>query len=334
MMDSLASRGVDELDLALLHLLQIAPRASWAAAGRVLLTAPSTLAARLERLEARGLAWWSVYPNPARSGWLTVFVDLSTAGAQGSREAVIRALCADPRVVAVSETDQLSRLSLTVFCTDADAFTAFLLDDLPRIAPGVDARARPMLAVHAEGASWRLDALTREQRTAAEALVPRRRARARMHSVEEERDLVDALIQEPRASVSAIARTIGEHPATVARRLEHLLAEGIVTMRCEVSPQRTGWPVERTWLLDTAGLPGATVAARLRGVRELRLTASLGSDVHFAITGFSRTLDDAMDLERRILAALPEVTVVDRIHHLRTRKRMGRVLDTEGRPIR
>ncbi|MET7782244.1 AsnC family protein [Streptomyces mirabilis] len=74
---------VDETDLALVHALQIAPRAPWTAVGQALGIDPMTAARRWARLTGTGCAWVTCYPadvdlhemssahmvKPQRSGW-------------------------------------------------------------------------------------------------------------------------------------------------------------------------------------------------------------------------------------------------------------------------
>jgi hypothetical protein len=50
------AHSLEELDLALLHSLQIAPRVPWAEAGRILGASAAALAARWGRLTGHGLA--------------------------------------------------------------------------------------------------------------------------------------------------------------------------------------------------------------------------------------------------------------------------------------
>ncbi|SFS12115.1 transcriptional regulator, AsnC family [Agrococcus baldri] len=322
----------DETDLRLAHLLQIAPRASWADAARVLGGSPTMLASRWRRLEADGSAWLSVYPNPQATGWQTAFVELDVRGVRLAREEVLQRLCAQPAVVGVSETDRLGSLTATVFAPDQPALVALLLDELPQLVPGIDAIVRIAVRVHAEGAQWRLDALTEREQRAAAGLAPARAGQPRVERAGDDA-VIAALIEAPRAPIATLARTLGQHPTTVHRRVQRLLADGSVSMRCDLSPRKAGWQVERTWLLEAPMLPLDAVAARLRGMRELRLAASLSGDAQLAVTAYSRTLAASVALEPRILDAFPEARVVGRVHHLRTRKRMGRVLDAEERPV-
>ncbi|MGA7205706.1 MAG: AsnC family protein, partial [Specibacter sp.] len=53
----MSNTQLSEEDLALIHALQIAPRAGWVDLGAVLGVHPSNAAARWERLVASGAAW-------------------------------------------------------------------------------------------------------------------------------------------------------------------------------------------------------------------------------------------------------------------------------------
>ncbi|MGP4019793.1 AsnC family protein [Saccharopolyspora sp. 5N708] len=74
------SSTLDELDLALVNAVQIAPRGSWQVLGSVLGVDPSTVARRWQRINELGLVWMTAYAR------LTGLGDL--LGERGARRVV------------------------------------------------------------------------------------------------------------------------------------------------------------------------------------------------------------------------------------------------------
>lgn len=330
---TLASDGLSlsELDRRLIHLLQIAPRVAWSEGARILGVSRTTLAARWQRLSEGGAAWITVYPDIATSGWLTVFVEVDATACSRSRGEVIDALCARPEVLGLSETDLLQHISTIVLVPDWTTLERFLLDDLPSVAPGIRGVARIAVKVHAEASHWRLDALSAEEQSAAASLSPGPMRPSPRQDGDDE--VIAALIESPRASVAELSRQLGAHPSTLRRALRRLIAEGQVRLRCDLAPSLAGWPIERTWLLSAPPLSDDVIAARLRGLREVRLAATMTGAERLGITTLSRTLEDSISTEQRLLEALPGAEIRGRLIHLPTRKRMGRILNDRGQPL-
>src|SRR4051812_21841296 len=101
-----------EADLALVHALQIAPRAPWALVGRALGVNPVTAARRWARLVDDGLAWVTAYPGPLWAGQRCVaFVEVDCEPSR--RLEVVGALVRDPRVVSLEHVSAGCDLFLT-----------------------------------------------------------------------------------------------------------------------------------------------------------------------------------------------------------------------------
>ncbi|MFE2993163.1 Lrp/AsnC family transcriptional regulator [Streptomyces sp. NPDC059262] len=104
---------VDETDLALVHALQTAPRAPWAAVGRALGIDPSTATRRWARLAEAGLAWVTCYPADQ------LLEDMGSAHIEvacvpGATDAAGRTLAGAPHVVGVEHVSGDHALLLTM----------------------------------------------------------------------------------------------------------------------------------------------------------------------------------------------------------------------------
>ncbi|MEV6312143.1 Lrp/AsnC family transcriptional regulator [Streptomyces sp. NPDC051840] len=330
-------RDLDEADMALVDALQTSPRAPWSRVGAVLGVDATTAARRWDRLHTAGLAWSTAYetwgPPGQAEGLCVAFVDVSVA--PGSLSAAARAACADPRVASVERTTGSTAsgtdgtLFLTVFCYGTAALTRFTDGPLARL-PGVrDIRVAVMLRGYREGADWKVHALDRGQRSrlARDAAG----AAAAAHHGDADRALLRALAADARRPYSELARDTGTSEATVRRRLTRMLDSGQVRIRCDVSHLAAGRPVISTYRisvpsaeLDSAG----HVTARLPGVR---LCMAVTGETNLLVSTWARSLTEAADFETHLGRRLPSAHVRRRDITLLTAKRMGRLLDDQGR---
>lgn len=326
--------ALEEADLALIHALQITPRMTWAEAAPILGSNPATLAARWSRLRGEGLAWVAAYPGAGRAEVTTALIEIDCT--PGARPSVVRHLCRDPRALSVEESARGRDLLLTVMTTDLRSLTEFVLDDLPAV-PGIAAQRTYLTTeVHAEGSRWRLDALDAQQVAALKSLD--RTARDGRSSdapppspPPDAWPLVQAVSADGRISAAELARRTGRNPATVRRQLSRLLASGHLTLRCEVAQVQSRWPISCSWLARVPSHELERTVRALATLPELRLCASTTGETNMMMTVWVRSLADLLRLERHLGEKLPWLDVVDTAVTLRTAKRMGWLLDGEGR---
>lgn len=123
----------------------------------------------------------------------------------------------------------------------------------------------------------------------------------------------------------------GLNPATIRRPLRQVLDSGAVTIRCETSHRAAGFPVvgERFCRLPAAEHEDA--AAALRTMSTLRLCTSLTGPANFSFLMWLRSPADIMTVEQRISARIPQLEVLESVVITEIPKRVGRVLDVDGR---
>ncbi|MFS4092483.1 Lrp/AsnC family transcriptional regulator [Streptomyces sp. AF1A] len=320
---------LDERDLQLLHALQIAPRASWTDVARILGGTRATLVARWERMRSAGLAWVSAQPGNAYRDVTLALVEVDCL--PGTRPGVVRALCEDARVVTVEESTRGRDLLLTVITRDLPALTAFLFDALECLPGVARQRSHVATAVHRHGSHWRLDALDPVQVAAFERLASTTSRAASGALPFDAWPLIEALAQDGRATAADLARATGRNPATVRRQLSRLLGSGLVSFRCELAAEVSGWSVSSTWTarVEPAGHDRAVTA--LATLPELRMCVSTTGETNLAMTVWTRTVAEILHIERLFGARLPELQVRENAINLRTPKRMGWMLDSTGR---
>ena len=318
----------DERDLELLHGLQIAPRAGWAEAARILGSTPATLATRWERLRSSGTAWITAHPGASSPDLVVSFVELDCV--PGAKQRVLAELCDDPRAVTIEESARGRDLLLTVMTPDMATLTHFVLDELAQW-DGI-ARQRTYFAkeVHQHGNAWRLGALDQRQRAAFESLARAAEPAHRPLPPPNAWPLIEALARDARQSAAEIARGTGRNPATVRRQLARLLASGALSLRCELAQGRSRWPVNCTYLARVPAAEHQRTVASLTTLPELRLCVSTTGETNMMFVVWTTSVTALLQIEQRLGTHLPWLEIVDSAVTLRTVKRMGWLLDDDG----
>lgn len=325
--------GLREEDLALVEALQVAPRAPWPAVAGALGATPTTLARRWRRLTAAGVAWVAGPPGVAVwNAQCVAYVELAVA--PGRNRAVADLIAADRHALSVELVAGDADVFVTVGAADLDALTVYLLDRLDRV-PGVrSVRTRIATRVHRDGSAWRLGALppaAAEELAGHDEVVPA--APGPVVLQPGDRAILVELGRDGRASYRALADAAGVSEATARRRVTRLRGAGAVLLRAEVAARLSGWGVPVLLTLDapTAELPA--VAEAVGRLREVRLCATLAGSPPLLVAAWLRELGALHEFEMTLTGASPALRVVERLVTLRTVKRMGRLLDADGRAV-
>lgn len=317
----------DELDLALLDALQIAPRGSWRLIAGVLGISPITAARRWQQLTAARLAWVTV------CGSLRLLKKTSLAVVAISLEAVhiqhaAECLLADPYTVNVAHTAGNCDLLLFVWTPDLATFARYVTERLNRL-PGVRTVEVSLASeVYSDGSRWRLHALDPEQAHSLRQAAPYQEKPAIFRT--EDRNLVVALSHNGRASYSELGNRVGTSAATVRRRLRRVLGNGAYVVRCEMSREISGFPVEVTLWLATPPDTAHAVGQRLARLPQTRLCATVVDNSNLVLVVWLRSTGEIPPLESEIVRLAPKVHITRRALTLRQLKLANRVLD-DGR---
>ena len=321
---------LDELDLALLHALQVDPRAAWAQVGDTVGVDAATAARRWSRLAAQGVAWLTVDPGTPRPGRMVVaFVEVACAADQIMPTAT--QLAHDPRVASVEHVTGGRDLLLTVFTASMAGLADFLSRGMAAV-PGVrTTRSQLATRMATEGSKWRLRALDPAQRSrigrgevggpAADPLLPD----------PELRRLLGLLTEDPRIPISDLAARLGVSRPTARRRLGAALATRQIVLRCDISRAAVGALVPVNLWTSVAPAEHAAAAQALARMPETRLAAGItGGPSNLLLALWLPSLDDLPRLEIVLAERLPRLQIVDRAIVVRSIKRIGRHLDGDG----
>ncbi|WP_304452688.1 Lrp/AsnC family transcriptional regulator [Nocardiopsis sp. YSL2] len=320
---------MDDIDQALVHALQIAPRARWSRIASVLGVDAATVARRWERLEEAGAAWVTCYPGTGLAGAARGCLALVEVDcASGELLNVARAFTRLPHVSAVEHVTGDRDLLLTVMAEDVAAVSRWVVGGLDAM-PGVRA-SRTHLAgtVFTEGGRWRFRALSPRQVDRLSEHAPAPRAPREPDGLD--RRLLLALSENGRAAYTELAELCDSTPDTVRRRVRHLFAARMMQARCEVARPLSEWPVAVTvWArVPPDQIPEA--AQRITGMREVRLCAGVTGRHNLMVIAWSRSVEDAQRFEADLVRVAPDIVIGDRAVALWTMKLSGQLLDQGG----
>ncbi|MFF5715144.1 Lrp/AsnC family transcriptional regulator [Streptomyces sp. 62] len=317
---------IGEEDLALVHALQVRPRASWVELGEVLGCTPATVARRWERLAGTGAAWVTAVPGP-RCAALTAYVGLRCV--TGTREKVAQALAGDPAAVTVEITAGSYDLLVEVITADLASFGRYLLDRIERL-PGVTGSTVAIATtVVTEASRWRLDALAPDQ-SAALGDAPRGGSVPARRLTELDRRLLAGLGRDGRQAWHQLAQETDTSAATARRRAERLLASGEAALRCDVAGPLFERPVTVSLWAQVPAPELRAVARHLAAVPSVRFVATTAGRENLLVALWLRSPEEIQQLEVELALRHPAVLVQDRTIALRTAKRMGRLFDANG----
>ncbi|MBW8819020.1 MAG: Lrp/AsnC family transcriptional regulator [Streptomyces sp.] len=327
-----AALGLDELDRAVVHALQIRPRAPWTLVGEVLAVNPVTAARRWHRMENAGLAWVTAYPR-LTNATIVVTGIVEVDAEPGAAEDVARILAADPAVANVKLMAGGRDLVASVQARDLTEL-AHLTTLLFQGTPGVRAtRTHVSTGVPTEGSRWRLRSLDAVQCAQIEAALPappESEDRAGWDDLDER--LVELLSTDGRMPLRQLAAETDTGLTTVRRRLRSLLATG-VSLRCDLARPLSGWPLSAVYFASVPAQYLEETSRALSGVREVRSCAITAGPHNLVIDVWLRALADVHTFEAHLSGRLPRLTIGDRSVVLRTVKHMGRILDGDGRCV-
>ncbi|MFC4137960.1 MULTISPECIES: AsnC family transcriptional regulator [unclassified Microbacterium] len=312
-------RMLGELDLAIVHALQIDARAPWTRVAAAVGADAATVARHWQTLREESLAWLTSWPTPERWSSTTdvavVLLDPRTA------PSVVDEVAARPWVLSVDET------SAGCLALVAGAGGLLLLGERVREIAALGARVRRMdvaAAVTAEDSGWRLRVLSRQQQRVLRD--PSRPDEARPPRPEVVAELAEVLDEDPRMPASAVAAAVGVSEATARRTVDRAVFAGLLRLGCDFAMP---WAGHRRgavlWARSSDAGSAAMLAARLPEAH--RVGVVVGRAPLFVCVR-ARSLTDLQRIEE---AWGSDVDIVDRWTVLRSVKRNGHLLDAQGR---
>ncbi|MEV4331036.1 AsnC family transcriptional regulator [Streptomyces sp. NPDC049597] len=321
---------LDELDLALVNALQMAPRAPWAQLARPLGVDAATLSRRWARLRDSGAAWVTCYAAPSQVTYGAMAL-IEVSCVPQARVALAEELARHPQAMSVELVAGSCDLLLTVATVTMSLMSGYVLA-LSRIEAVTATRTHLVQHLHREGSEWRMDSLSRDQQrdlTDTEEAAARTAAGATLTT--EDRILLLALAEDGRRPVASIAAQLERPESTVRRMLNSLLHGGRAVLRCDAAHLHAGWRSTATLWMSVPPAQLTRAGDELCRMRDTRMAASVSSEANLLAVVWLHSLDDLARYETQVAARIPAVRVLNRTVTLRWVKRMGRLLAADGR---
>ena len=306
-----------EVDLALVHALQVNARAPWARIAQVIGVDPATAARRWAAISEAGTAWFSVWPTPERHASRADAASVLVAGAWS--EADLDLWCHTPWVLTIERTSA-GLQALVVGHGGLAALETRILDLFTR--PGLTVRVEYAAAVLREDSTWRLPVLSQAQ---TKSLVDDPVTGVRPPRDEVAEEISRLLGEDARMSLGTIASRLGVADATARRSVERVLGHGLVRVGCDVAMPAVG--LGRGVVVRACSREDFDLAPLLRTPQVHRVVHLVGP-ARWTVSCRVGSLADVDHLER---SWGPGFEVVDRWTVTGALKRNGHLLDESGR---
>lgn len=328
-----AKPTLSDEDLALIHALQLRPRASWHCLGEALGLDSVTVSRRWARLSRAGMAWVAASPGPQLWNQICLaYVTLFCA--PRATASVSNALCQIPQVITVQRPATQPGLLTVVVTRDLPEMSGLAADRLARIDGVTDIRTRIVTRVFTDSARWRINALTPAQRIRlASKPAPEPTIDSTVRGWPAGSPLVPLLLRDGRASYQALAGWMNISASTVKRRIDRLVAFGLLRFACDFARPMGGWSAELSFSARVAPSQFKEIATALAGRPEIRNCMAVAGSDNLLLEASLRSTANLLDFETQISTEHPGLAITERSVILGYDKRRGHILDAHGRSV-
>ncbi|WP_353988480.1 Lrp/AsnC family transcriptional regulator [Ruicaihuangia caeni] len=249
--------GFDQIDRAVAAALQVNGRATWGAIARVLDIPERTVSRRGQRLLEDGTVRVSTYMDVSRVAHARgVLLRLRTDFHCVHDAAAVLAHRDDASSVSILEGS--GEIAALLLPADADAHNRLLFHDLPSIKGVQSFGVGTVTKMHRSGYDWNAGGLSDEQVALLTSGMTSSETTPKSAPVSldaADRQLVELLERDGRASLAALAADSGLSLQTTRRKMEALFRQGVLHVRTEVPAELFGFQLEAMmWIQTPAGL--------------------------------------------------------------------------------
>lgn len=312
-------RPLDELDLAIVHALQIDARAPWTRVAAAVGADSATVTRRFEQMRDERLAWLTCWPKAAQ--WESS-TDLAMAVLEAHAD--LDEIGALPWVLSIDETSA-GVVALVASSAGLRGLGARVRELASAgLGNAVAPRMHVVASVFAEDSMWRTRALdARGQRIMAGQAGAEAPSAPRPALVAE---LTAALAQDPRMSAAKLGTRLGVSEATARRAVERATQSGRLGLGCDLAVPAAG--LRRGAMLWARSSQLHTSGSGARRLPQAYRALEVVGPAPLCISVRATTLTALPEIERALGG---EIEIVDRWTVLGTRKRNGHLLDDWGR---
>lgn len=313
-------RPLDELDLAIVHALQIDARAPWTRVAAAVGADSATVTRRFEQMRDERLAWLTCWPKAAQ--WEST-TDLAMAVLEAHAD--LDAIGALPWVLSIDETSA-GVVALVASSSGLRGLGARVreLASAAGLGDGGAPRMHVVASVFAEDSMWRTRALdARGQRIMAGPAGAEPPSAPKPALVAE---LATELAHDPRMSAAKLGTRLGVSEATARRAVERASLSGRLGLGCDLAVPAAG--LRRGAMLWARSSQLHTAGSQARRLPQSYRALEVVGSAPLCISVRATTLTALPEIERALGG---EIEIVDRWTVLGTRKRNGHLLDDWGR---
>ncbi|MFE5408297.1 Lrp/AsnC family transcriptional regulator [Microbacterium sp. NPDC056569] len=320
--------SLGDLDLQIIHALQIEPRVAWTALAPILGIDAVTLARRWERISSEGTAWLSAVRG---AGEMPAAALVEFSCEPGSVLDVADAAALIPEIYSIDVTAGGRDLIATVVSrTDGD-LAELLLGRLGRIHGVRTVRTDIVTDVVRLGSDWTVRALTPAQQDRIPAARPPRPGAAKSVPA----DLADAIRRALEPHARAPFRDIGERVGVSAQRAADAVAllrrTGRLVLRADGAAPFSNWPIAAWYFLQVPSAELASARRALASLPAVQYAAIATGASNMIVAAGARRKSEVVRFEMELAQRIPGIHVQDRSMVLRVHKHLGRLLEPSGR---
>ena len=307
----------DELDLQILHALQIDGRVGFGLLSRVLGVSDQTVARRYARMRlTSGLRVAAAAHLPGHRQW---YVRVRTT--PDAAMAIARAIARHPDTAWVRLVSGGTEIVCSLRADTAAGGHALLLEKLPRTSRVLDVTAQSELHVHTRSAERllkqvgpldepQLRAMHESAATSfsSGASTP---STGSAHLDELDRALLTTLRQDARTPVEQLAAATGSPASTARRRLERLRASGALRIDIDIDPRALGLHEQTLLWISVAPADLASTGAALATHPQVTFAAATTGRTSLYASVMTPNAKILYDYLTRGIAALPAIRDVE-----------------------
>lgn len=298
---------MDELDLKIILELQKDGRESNLELSRKFGTPESTVRRRVQRLINDHVIKVTALPNPSKVGYqMIAFIGLQVELSKLERVADRLVKCPNVHLLCLT-TGSFDMIAWALFESTTE-FDRFVRSDLAAI-PGIN-RAETMVHVdlRKQSPGWIVPAEGKESKESRNQGIKESEVREGLGLDELDHKIILALQEDGRQNNQEIARQLGISPSTVRRRIEQMVADGVIKISAVPNPWKVGY--------ETMALIGMGV--QLDKLDYVARTLARNPDVHYlAVTAGRfdimvwvqfRSWKELSEFAKVTLASVPGIT--------------------------
>lgn len=317
---------MDDLDLRLIHALQVRTRIPWTTLAAVLHVDAATLLRRWRRLVDHGFVYTTAMTASGAAKLQLSLIEIKCRPTD--LLSLSDELSQVPGLISIDLTATGRNLIVSAVGSSLDAITAWTMR-MSKVAAISGMQTQHVCELVAEASAWRPRSLSQAEELAVRAWNPPGRLSDKL-SWSERTDLVEALSQDVRAPITELAARTGLSNSRVSEALAAMTNSGDLIIRVDLARRLSPHPIYPYYFLQAPPSTLAEVARQLSRLPEMRLVARVVGSCNLIASFWLKSLADVQRLDEALETRLRNVTVVDRTLVTKSVKHMGYLMDDSG----